>query len=352
LKKILIYHIGQLGDSLVTIPAIKAIKQKHQNCSIVLLTDEHIGKNYVSSWDVLKTTHLIDQVIFYEPSKILKLKYLFSLLEQLRDIKPTDIYNLVLRVNLKSKCRDYLFFRTIFKLSKYTSMDIIKYPPQKNKDGYLIQNAPQWKRLVEKVSGSYKNPKVQLPIQKESLFNIEKLIQPESGFETLRVVIGPSSKMPAKCWPSEFFIDLGAKLINRYENIEIFIVGGPEDYLLADSLLEAWGVNKIQNYCGKLTISESAELIRKCNIYIGNDTGIMHLAAMVGTVCLTIFSSRDYPGLWEPYGVNHVSIRKKIDCEGCMLVECNKLNNACLKLTSVDEVFSEVTKILSSNGFK
>ena len=136
------------------------------------------------------------------------------------------------------------------------------------------------------------------------------------------------------------------------ENIEIFIVGGPEDSLLADSLLEAWGVNKIQNYCGKLTISESAELIRKCNIYIGNDTGIMHLAAMVGTVCLTIFSSRDYPGLWEPFGDNHVSIRKNIDCEGCMLVECNKLNNACLKLTSVDEVFSEVTKILSSNGFK
>ena len=352
MKKILIYHVGQLGDSLVSIPAINAIKQKHQNCYVVLLTDKHIGENYVSSWDVLKITPYIDQVVFYEPSKILKLKYLYFLIKELRAIRPSDIYNLVLRVNIKSKWRDYLFFKTLFIFANYTSMDIIKYPPLKNNDGNLIHSTPQWKRLVEKVGSVNNLAKTQLPIHQESLSNIEKkLDKSDTDFNKLRIVIGPSSKMPAKCWPEKSFLDLGFKLIKNYQNIEILIVGGQEDYQLAGNLLKSWGMSDLKNYCGKLTIGESAELIRRCDMYIGNDTGIMHLAAMVGTSCVTIFSSRDYPGLWEPFGNNHISIRKNIDCAGCMLSECNKYENACLKLTSVDEVFSETTKILSMNGY-
>ena len=104
MKNILIYHVGQLGDTLVSFPAINAIKAKHQNSNIILLTDKHSEKNYVSSWDVLKITPYIDQVIFYEPSKISKFSYIYGLIKELRDINPSEIYSLVLRVNLKSKC--------------------------------------------------------------------------------------------------------------------------------------------------------------------------------------------------------------------------------------------------------
>ncbi len=350
MKKILIYHIGQLGDTLVSIPAINAIRVRHQNCHIVLLTDKHSGKNYVSSWDVLKITPYIDQVVFYNPSNISKFKYIYSLIKELRSINPSDIYNLVLRINSKSKWRDYLFFKTLFGSANYTDLDIINYPPLKNIDGKLLRLSPQWKRLLETVGSAANVEQIQLPVHEESLKSIEKKLDKiDFDLDKLRIVIGPSSKMPSKCWPEESFLNLGFKLIKEYENLELLIVGGSEDYKLAHNLLTSWGMSDAKNYCGKLSIGESAELIRKCDMYIGNDTGIMHLSAMVGTFCVTIFSARDYPGLWEPFSNNHISIRKNIKCAGCMLSKCSEHDNACLKLISVDEVFSKATKKLSAN---
>jgi len=351
MKNILIYHVGQLGDTLVLFPAINAIKAKYQNSNIILLTDKHSEKNYVSSWDVLKITPCIDQVIFYEPNKISKFSYIYGLIKELRGIKPSEIYNLVLRVNLKSKWRDHLFFKILFSSSKYIDMDVINYPPLKNNNNTLDYITPQWQRIVNKVGKDEKISKIQLPIHGESYKSLEvKLKRNNFNTNKLRIVIGPNSKMPSKCWPEESYLDLGFRLIEKYDNLELLIIGGSEDYQLADNLLKLWGMKEAQNYCGKLSIGESAELIRKCDIYIGNDTGVMHLAAMTGTFCLAIFSARDYPGLWEPFGDDHISIRKNIDCAGCILLECNEFENACLKLISVDEVFLLATKFLSSDG--
>ena len=317
MKNILIYHVGQLGDTLVLFPAINAIKAKYQNSNIILLTDKHSEKNYVSSWDVLKITPCIDQVIFYEPNKISKFSYIYGL----------------------------------FSSSKYIDLDVINYPPLKNNNNTLDYITPQWQRIVNKVSKDEKISKIQLPIHGESYKSLEvKLKRNNFNTNKLRIVIGPNSKMPSKCWPEESYLDLGFRLIEKYDNLELLVIGGSEDYQLADNLLKLWGMKEAQNYCGKLSIGESAELIRKCDIYIGNDTGVMHLAAMTGTFCLAIFSARDYPGLWEPFGGDHISIRKNIDCAGCMLLECNEFENACLKLISVDEVFLLATKFLSSDG--
>jgi ADP-heptose:LPS heptosyltransferase len=351
LKNILIYHVGQLGDTLVSIPAINAIKAKHQNCRIVLLTDKHPEKKYVSSWDVLKITSHIDQVVFYDPSKISQFKYLFSFLKTIKAINPTDIYNLVLRINLRSKWRDYLFFKIILGAKNYTDVDIIKYPPLKDMDGKLVNLSPQWLRLLKKVDRASNIDQIQLPIHEKSLKSLELLLDDhlfESG--KLRIVFGPGSKMSSKCWPEESFIELGIRLINAYPNLEILIVGGSEDYKVAKSLLESWNMSNANNYCGKLSIGESAELIRKCDMYIGNDTGTMHLAAMAGIMCVAIFSARDYPGLWEPFGDQHITIRKNIKCAGCMLASCSEYDNACLKLIGVDEVFSAVVSKLSTNA--
>jgi heptosyltransferase III len=72
----------------------------------------------------------------------------------------------------------------------------------------------------------------------------------------------------------------------------------------------------------------------------------MHLAAMAGLPCVGLFSARDYPGLWEPYGEGHTILRKEISCAGCMLEICAEKANACLKLITVDEVMSATTELL------
>ena len=62
---------------------------------------------------------------------------------------------------------------------------------------------------------------------------------------------------------------------------------------------------------------------------------------------MAVFSSRDLPGKWDPYGSGHITLRKTVPCEGCLLEECPN-NMECIKLITVKEVFDACARIISS----
>jgi ADP-heptose:LPS heptosyltransferase len=64
----------------------------------------------------------------------------------------------------------------------------------------------------------------------------------------------------------------------------------------------------------------------------------MHLAATAGVPCVAVFSSREWPGMWFPYGVKQKVFRSEIECEGCALMECVEKRNECLNRIPADAV--------------
>ena len=81
-------------------------------------------------------------------------------------------------------------------------------------------------------------------------------------------------------------------------------------------------------------------------LFILGTIGTMHLAAAVKVPCVAVFSAREDPGLWYPYGNEHKVFRSAIDCEGCMLQECIRRGNECIKRIDASEVFEASCKIL------
>jgi ADP-heptose:LPS heptosyltransferase len=149
------------------------------------------------------------------------------------------------------------------------------------------------------------------------------------------VAIGPGSKWQSKIWPEERFIELGRRLIRDLGILPI-VMGGLEDNDLGNRLVKEWGQGVVA--AGKLTVRESAAVLKYCRAYVGNDTGAMHLAAAVNTKCIAIFSAQDWPGRWYPYGEGHRVIRYNVPCEGCMLSTCVKEGKRCLVKIDVDDV--------------
>ncbi|HTK37882.1 MAG TPA: glycosyltransferase family 9 protein, partial [Pyrinomonadaceae bacterium] len=94
-----------------------------------------------------------------------------------------------------------------------------------------------------------------------------------------------------------------------------------------------------------------AALLHKCTLYLGNDTGTMHLASAVGVPCVAIFSAADRAGQWEPFGNNNYVLRKRVECEGCGLDICC-FQNMCLDLISADEVYAACVGVLEDGGFE
>jgi heptosyltransferase III len=147
------------------------------------------------------------------------------------------------------------------------------------------------------------------------------------------VGFGPGSKMQAKKWPIQRYYEVGKRLIKGYDVWPV-IFGGHEDKVIGDELLTMW--NRGYNAAGQLGLREAAAGLSKCKLYIGNDTGTMHLAASVSTSCVAIFSARDLKGKWYPYGKGHMVFRKDVSCAGCQYETCD--HNTCLIEIHVEDV--------------
>ena len=98
--------------------------------------------------------------------------------------------------------------------------------------------------------------------------------------------------------------------------------------------------------CGELTLVELCALLAMSCLYIGNDTGPMHIAAAVGTPTVSIFSARDFTEQWYPSGEHHVVIREDVPCSPCFKEECD-IGLAFLDRVSTDRVLRAVDTQLS-----
>lgn len=90
---------------------------------------------------------------------------------------------------------------------------------------------------------------------------------------------------------------------------------------------------------------DSAEILRRCNLLVGNDCGPVHLAAAVGTPAVEIYSSRDYSGAWHPWGGNHTVLRNdSVPCRFCFKTECKTME--CINSITVEDIVEACQKYL------
>ena len=347
-KTIVIFRTGQLGDTLVAMPAIYAIRKQYPKHRLVLLTDRHPGKqSLVSSWEVLGKTGWFDDVIFYIPGKDLwnLLKTISSLVKKLRSFSPDYIFNLSPPRNAWQTLRDWFFFKCLVGVRCYRASGVCLKLGKGNK-GFLMPVEPEWSRLLRVARLEAEKSIFRLPIPDNERERVKQILEEEGIAKgAVLLAVGPGSNRSTTKWPMEHFAELGKRLLEKLPLLELLVLGGNGDRKIGDELCTVWG-KRSHNFAGKLSIYGSASAIDHCRVFVGNDTGNLHLAAMVGKPCVGLFSARNYLGEWEPYGKNHIILRKETECAGCELEVCNEYNNKCLNQITVDEVFEAVNRFL------
>ena len=140
---------------------------------------------------------------------------------------------------------------------------------------------------------------------------------------------------------SENFVELKDHLICL--GFTVVVIGGTEEANLAKKL-ESEDVIVLN---GRLSVMQSALVLKKAVLTISNDSGPMHLSYAVGTPVVAIFSCRDYPIKWYPpiWNKNYVFRADKIDCECCFVETC-LYDNRCINAIGVEAVFGKVVEIL------
>lgn len=133
----------------------------------------------------------------------------------------------------------------------------------------------------------------------------------------------------AKQWFPERFIEVGRKMG------KIVIVGGPAEADLGAQVCA--GIPGSINLAGKTSITQLAAAIRRCRLFVTNDTGPMHVAQAVGVPIVAIFGPTD-PITTPPFGSKFTIVRKPIECSPCLKRTCPLKHHHCMKWIEVDEV--------------
>lgn len=124
------------------------------------------------------------------------------------------------------------------------------------------------------------------------------------------VAVHPFSSAPSKRWPAERYREL-IRHLARQGGVRVVVVGGPEEQTQASSVLPADA--PAVNLVGRLTLRQLAGLLQRARLLVSNDSGPAHLAAAAGTRTVVLFGSTQPstgPGRWGPWGSGHMVIAR------------------------------------------
>ncbi len=161
------------------------------------------------------------------------------------------------------------------------------------------------------------------------------------------IIIHPGSSNPAKMWPGKHYADL-IRRIKSVLDCHIAMIGDETEKGLVKGVINEAGVD-ILDFSGMFDIKKLAAFLKKAGLFIGNDTGPMHMAAAIGVPVVAIFG-RNIPGVspvrWRPWGEKHAVLHESPGCDPCLDTAC-PYDYKCMRAVKVDAVLGAAMRILS-----
>jgi heptosyltransferase III len=305
-RTVLIYRLGSLGDTIVALPCFHKIARSFPNARRIVVTNIPVESHAPRLEDVLGRSGLIHGAITY-PIRLRNPLLIRKLVATIRETRATTMIYLTRRESLLPVLRDILFFRTI------GAREIIGAPIAMSKRNHRVDaktgvEEPEAERLSRQLAtlGPIDlNDKASwdLDLQDDEIANAIETAKPLLNGPFLAV--HPGGKGSSKFWGEANWIWLLDQLSRFYPNIGLAVVGSAAESNYFSHIARAW-TGTMMNLCGKLTVRECGAIMERAALFIGHDSGPMHLAASRGMRCVAIFGSQDPPNRWHPYGAGHL----------------------------------------------
>lgn len=334
-KRVLIIKMSAVGDVILSIPSIRAVREKYPQAWIAVL----VGRK---SRKIIRNCPIVDDTIVYdEPSKK---ERAFSILRMASILAKEDFDAVIdLQNNKTSHLLAFLCGARLRAGHQNRKWSFLLNRAHRGSESAMPPLEHQFK-VLKMIDIEAFDRKLQLwsgPAEEKAV-DILFASQWVSKSQTL-VGINPGSSLrwPTKQWPVENFAKLCDELAKR--NIRVVITGAPEDVPLADELFKMTR-NKPINAVGKTTITELVSLVKRCQVFISSDSAPMHIASSVNIPLVAIFGPTD-PKRHLVAPVNYQVFWKEVQCSPCYLRSC-PMGLICMKRITVQEVLDSVLHFL------
>lgn len=152
---------------------------------------------------------------------------------------------------------------------------------------------------------------------------------------------------PAKQWPASHYSQLAQRLDGA--GASVAILGSKKEASLGEQIARAAESTSVKNLCGETELVEAIDLLSAASVAVSNDSGLMHIAAAVGTHTVAIYGSST-PDFTPPLTQNCQVHYRRLSCSPCFKRECPLGHLDCLNGISVDTVFTGIEQRLSEKN--
>ncbi len=321
--RILIRSSNWLGDAVMSAPAVRAIKRGRPDAHLTMLTPSKLA-------DVWRSVPEVDEILTIEPKESV-----FAVAKKIRgNFDVAILFPNSLRVALEARLAG------IPRLVGYPGhhrrrlLNQVLAPKKKKKDLQRPRHQVHHYLALAEFVGA------EIDGALDPVVTASKSRGPQA-------IVGlcPGAEYgPAKRWLPEGFAEV-VRAVHEKTGAEWKVFGVESDRPVADVILGAAGI-PCTDLVGKTTLDQLMNELRTCDLLLTNDTGTMHLAALLGVPTISIFGSTE-PTLTGPLGASHRVLRHHVDCSPCFLRTC-PLDFRCMEAIPATEVTEAVLAALSN----
>jgi lipopolysaccharide heptosyltransferase II len=338
IKRLLIRSTNWIGDAVMTTPAVRAIRKGFPNAHISLL-----AKPWVAP--VFENSEHIDRLLTYDGER--RHKGFFGKFRLARDLKKyyfdaaillqnafeaaliSFLAGIRLRIGYDTDARRLLLTHAVPCTNEIRTKHQTEY--------YL--------NILRGIGIDNDNRDLYLKLNQRDRSRAEKiLLQKHLSLDDKIIGINPGATYgPAKQWPADRYARLADRMLS-FPGVRIIIFGGPGDKALGQKISGKMRHQPV-DLSGKTSLGEAMALIERCDLFITNDSGLMHVAAALDIPLVAVFGSTN-PVATGPIGRNSHVVQAAIPCSPCLNSDCPEGHLKCMDQIDVDRVFDVVKEML------
>ncbi|MEM2293081.1 MAG: glycosyltransferase family 9 protein [Nitrososphaeria archaeon] len=363
IQKVLIIRLDEIGDIVMTTPFLREIRRNLPSAWIALVVNPQV-------YNLVELCPYVNEVLVYNwrVSKFLKplqrhwralclaRKHLWKQHFDLVIVPRWDIdnYHATFIAYFSGASWRVGYSENVNEIKNQFNKGFDKFFTHVLKDQTVKHEVEHNLDIIRFLGGEIKEDHLELWLSKEDEAFAEWIIMNHNiGWKDLLVGIGPGASTSNREWPLQSFIELGKWLIKEY-NAKIIVVGGSKEENLGRMLKQELG-NNVINTAGMTTLRQTAALLKHCQLFIGNDSGPMHLAAAMGVPIVELschpLTGSPYavnsPYRFGPWGVKNIILQPHLPTPPCH-EQCIIINKPhCILGISVEQVKQAVVNILT-----
>lgn len=350
MRKILVAEGGGIGDLIRVFPAIECLKDNFPAASISVLASPE-AKEILS---LFSKKNIISEVIDYDLKGrhrgfFRKFLLIFSLRKRHFDLIYAPDRGEGMREEVLMNFLTGIPHRIGFQKGRAGSLNTIMIE--------LREDVPIVKQnldILRNAGLQVTKEEIDLSVPEKDIHEAELLITKltrEIPSPVITVHPGASWNAGYRCWPLEKYISLIQRLIKE-QQLKVILTGNKSDIETGKKILKEVESPDIISVMGRTTLAQTAAIIKLSNLFLGNDSGPLHIALALKVPSIAVFGSTSPEQVIGPQE-RCVVIRKNLACSPCYVHQydytpaCKDFQ--CLNKISVDEVFNAVKKVLSDN---